>query len=184
MRELKTDLSVGRTRATPSPRCPGLRSLRAGQAGRSRVAFSAAKAPRFMLRSSAAIKRSDKQKEGPDGHHRASTQQDGSFVGSLTTLTVKAKATISPIDKTRKKSPDFRVYGGNAEIGAAVGDQQGRQSLPLGQAGRSASPSRSLLLCRALDKGHALVWTLREADAASVFSRGRFPFPQRKGDRQ
>ena len=47
------------------------------------------------------------------------TKQDGSFVGSLTTLTVKSKVTISPIDKTSDKAPDFRVYGGAAEIGAA-----------------------------------------------------------------
>ena len=43
------------------------------------------------------------------------TKQDGSFVGSLTTLTVKSKVTISPIDKTSEKAPDFRVYGGNAD---------------------------------------------------------------------
>jgi hypothetical protein len=42
------------------------------------------------------------------------TKQDGSFAGSLTTLTVKAKVTISPIDKTSEKAPDFRVYAGNA----------------------------------------------------------------------
>ena len=47
------------------------------------------------------------------------TKQDSSFVGSVTTLTVKTKVTISPIEKMGEKSPDFRVYAGNAEIGAA-----------------------------------------------------------------
>ena len=47
------------------------------------------------------------------------TKQDGSFVGSLATLTVKTKVTISPIDKMGEKAPDYRVYAANAEIGAA-----------------------------------------------------------------
>jgi uncharacterized protein (DUF736 family) len=46
-------------------------------------------------------------------------QENGSYSGSLTTLTVKAKININPVEKTSDKAPDFRVSAGNAEIGAA-----------------------------------------------------------------
>jgi uncharacterized protein (DUF736 family) len=88
------------------------------------------------------------------------TKQDGSFVGSLTTLTVKSKVTISPIDKTSEKAPDFRVYGGNAEIGAAwsATSKEGKAYLSV----KLDDPSFTKpILARLveMDKGHALVWT-------------------------
>jgi uncharacterized protein (DUF736 family) len=87
------------------------------------------------------------------------TKQDGSFVGSLTTLTVKSKVTISPIDKTSEKAPDFRVYGGNAEIGAAwsATSKEGKGYLSV----KLDEPSFAKpILCRLVetDKGYALVW--------------------------
>jgi uncharacterized protein (DUF736 family) len=88
------------------------------------------------------------------------TKQDGSFVGSLTTLTVKSKVTISPIDRTSEKAPDFRVYGGNAEIGAAwsATSKEGKAYLSV----KLDDPSFTKpILARLveMDKGHALVWT-------------------------
>ena len=88
------------------------------------------------------------------------TKQDGSFVGSLTTLTVKSKVTISPIDKTSEKAPDFRVYGGNAEIGAAwsATSKDGKAYLSVKLDDPSfATPILARLVGK--DKGHALVWT-------------------------
>ena len=88
------------------------------------------------------------------------TKQDGSFVGSLTTLTVKSKVTISPIDKTSEKAPDFRVYGGNAEIGAAWSStsKEGKAYLSVKLDDPSfATPILARLV--EMDKGHALVWT-------------------------
>ena len=46
-------------------------------------------------------------------------QENGSYSGSLATLTVKAKISINPVEKTSGKAPDFRISAGNAEIGAA-----------------------------------------------------------------
>jgi uncharacterized protein (DUF736 family) len=88
------------------------------------------------------------------------TKQDGSFVGSLTTLTVKAKVTISPIAKTSEKAPDFRVYAGNAEFGAAwsATSKEGKAYLSV----KLDDPSFTTpILARLveMDKGHALVWT-------------------------
>ena len=88
------------------------------------------------------------------------TKQEGSFVGSLTTLTVKSKVTISPIDKTSEKAPDFRVYGGNAEIGAAwsATSKEGKAYLSVKLDDPSfATPILARLV--EMDKGHALVWT-------------------------
>jgi uncharacterized protein (DUF736 family) len=88
------------------------------------------------------------------------TKQDSSFAGSLTTLTVKAKVTISPIDKSGDKAPDFRVYAGNAEIGAAwsATSKGGKAYLSVELDDPSfAKP----IFCRLVetDKGYALVWS-------------------------
>jgi uncharacterized protein (DUF736 family) len=88
------------------------------------------------------------------------TKQDGSFTGLLATLTVKAKVTISPIAKTGEKAPDFRVYAGNAEIGAAwsATSKEGKAYLSV----KLDDPSFAAPILGRLvetDKGHALVWT-------------------------
>ena len=45
---------------------------------------------------------------------------DGSFEGSLATLTMRARLRLVPLeDKTSDKAPDFRVYAGRVELGAA-----------------------------------------------------------------
>jgi uncharacterized protein (DUF736 family) len=88
------------------------------------------------------------------------TKQDGSFAGSLTTLTVKAKVTMSPIEKSGDKAPDFRVYAGNADIGAAwsATTKEGKAYLSV----KLDDPSFAApIFCRLveMEKGHALVWT-------------------------
>ncbi len=47
------------------------------------------------------------------------TRDGETFAGTITTLAVKAKTTFKPIAKTNDQAPDFRVYAGGAEIGAA-----------------------------------------------------------------
>lgn len=37
------------------------------------------------------------------------TKQDNAFTGTLATLAVKAKVTISPVEKSGDKAPDYRV---------------------------------------------------------------------------
>jgi uncharacterized protein (DUF736 family) len=41
------------------------------------------------------------------------------YSGSLTTLTLKAKVRLEPQEKSNDKSPDFKVYSGAIDIGAA-----------------------------------------------------------------
>ncbi len=47
------------------------------------------------------------------------TRDGDTFSGAITTLALKAKATIQPINKPSPQAPDYRVYAGGAEIGAA-----------------------------------------------------------------
>lgn len=43
---------------------------------------------------------------------------NGSFSGTIKTLTLNAKATLRPIDKESDKAPDFRLAVGTVECGA------------------------------------------------------------------
>ncbi|BCI71969.1 hypothetical protein SPKIRA_27990 [Sphingomonas paucimobilis] len=43
---------------------------------------------------------------------------NGSFTGTIKTLTLNAKATLRPIDKESEKAPDFRLAVGTVECGA------------------------------------------------------------------
>jgi len=88
------------------------------------------------------------------------TKQDDAFAGSLTTLTVKAKVTISPIEKSGEKAPDFRVYAGNAEIGAAwsATSKEGKAYLSV-KLDDPSFPAPILARMVEMEKGHALVWT-------------------------
>jgi|SRR6516165_2214745 uncharacterized protein (DUF736 family) len=45
--------------------------------------------------------------------------QDGSFNGTLQTLTINAKLKLSPVDGTKQNTPSHRIFAGTREIGAA-----------------------------------------------------------------
>jgi len=47
------------------------------------------------------------------------TAQNGSYTGSVRTLTLNVKVKIVPNDKESENAPDFRIVAGNFEIGAA-----------------------------------------------------------------
>ena len=89
------------------------------------------------------------------------TKQDGgAFNGTLATLSVKAKVSITPVEKTGEKAPDYRVYAGNAEIGAgwSATSKEGKSYLSV----KLDDPSfATAILARLVEteKGHALVWT-------------------------
>jgi len=88
------------------------------------------------------------------------TKQDNGFQGSLATLTVKAKVSINPVEKGSDKAPDFRVFTGNVEIGAAWSgtSKDGKSYLSV----KLDDPSfPAAIACRLIetDNGHSLVWT-------------------------
>jgi uncharacterized protein (DUF736 family) len=86
-------------------------------------------------------------------------QQNGGFAGSINTLTVKAKVTLAPVEKTSDNAPDFRVYAGGAEIGAAWSMQSKAGNAYLSVMIDDPSFSQAIP-CRLIqtDEGHILVW--------------------------
>ena len=88
------------------------------------------------------------------------TKQNGAFTGSLETLTVKAKINITPVEKSGEKAPDFRVYAGSAEIGAAWSStsKEGKSYLSV-KLDDPSFPAPILSRLVEMEKGHALVWT-------------------------
>lgn len=88
------------------------------------------------------------------------TKQDNAYQGTIMTLSVKAKATINPVEKTTEQAPDFRVFAGKVEIGAAwsATSKAGNAYISV----KLDDPSfPAPIFCRLLesDKGHTLVWT-------------------------
>lgn len=45
--------------------------------------------------------------------------ENGTFNGTIKTLTLNVKAAIRPSEKDHDKAPDYRVYAGPVEFGAA-----------------------------------------------------------------
>ncbi len=87
------------------------------------------------------------------------TKNDNGYQGALATLTLKAKLTLTPVKKAGEKSPDFRVYAGTAEIGAAWSskskDDKPYLSVKLDD---PSFPSPILARLIETDKGFALIW--------------------------
>ena len=87
------------------------------------------------------------------------TRQEDKFAGTVATLTLKAKVTITPVAKTSETAPDYRVYAGAAEIGAAWAQtsKAGRAYLSV----RLDDPSFAApVMCALIEngKGHNLIW--------------------------
>ena len=45
--------------------------------------------------------------------------EDGTLSGAIKTLQLNTKARFSPLEATSNGGPDFRIFAGNVEIGAA-----------------------------------------------------------------
>ena len=87
-------------------------------------------------------------------------KRDAAFEGTINTLTVNALITILPIEKASDQAPDFRVFAGKAEIGAAwsAKSKAGKDYLSI----KLDDPSFAApLQCRAVenDTGYSLVWS-------------------------
>ena len=85
---------------------------------------------------------------------------DAGFEGVMTTLTVNALITILPIEKANDKAPDFRVFAGKAEIGAAwsATSKAGKDYLSI----KLDDPSfPAQVQCRLIESenGYVLVWS-------------------------
>lgn len=47
------------------------------------------------------------------------SEKNGAFTGTIRTLTMNVKAQIKPVKDKIKGGPDYRVFAGGAELGAA-----------------------------------------------------------------
>ncbi|CAN7493886.1 DUF736 domain-containing protein [Phenylobacterium sp. LjRoot225] len=90
-----------------------------------------------------------------------SMQDDGSYAGSIKTLTLNVKtAQLRPADKDNDKAPDFRIFTGQTEFGAAWKkvSRENRDYLSV----KLDDPSFPAPIYASLvdaDDGYALIWS-------------------------
>lgn len=87
------------------------------------------------------------------------TKQDDGYRGVVTTLALKGKVNISPVEKSSEKAPDFRVFAGNVEVGAAW-SQTSKEDKPYLSVKLDDPSFPAAILCRLVntDNGYVLVW--------------------------
>lgn len=62
------------------------------------------------------------------------SKTESGYTGAVKTLTLNVKARIVPAEKTNDKAPDFRIFAGQTEFGAAwkkKSNETGREYLSL-----------------------------------------------------
>lgn len=88
-------------------------------------------------------------------------QADGTYSGSIKTLTLNVKsAVLRANDKTEDKAPDFRIFSGQTEFGAAWKrtSKEDREYLSC----KLDDPSFPAPIYASLvktDEGHSLIWS-------------------------
>ena len=94
-------------------------------------------------------------------------QDDGSYTGSIKTLTLNVKtAQLRPVEKDNDKAPDFRIFSGQTEFGAAwmktSKEDRAYLSVKLDDPSFHAPIYASLVDA---DEGYSLIWSRsRQAD--------------------
>jgi len=87
-------------------------------------------------------------------------QEDGSFHGTIETLTLNARATFEPQAKRKDKSPDYRITSVLTDIGAAwtrTADGQSYLSVRLDDPS-FAAPIDCRLVKTGAEHGYSLIW--------------------------
>jgi uncharacterized protein (DUF736 family) len=94
------------------------------------------------------------------------TRSENGYFGSIKTMAVRVKAKITPAVKETDKSPDFRVFAGQCEFGAAWKriSTAGREYLAV----KLDDPSFPIPVFATLidteEDGFVLIWSRREVD--------------------
>ncbi len=95
------------------------------------------------------------------------TRSGDTFTGSVKTLNINAKTTIKAADKASDKAPDYRVFAGSTEFGAAwkKKSNEGRDYLSV----KLDDPSFPAPIYATLVEGeeagsYSLIWSRRNAD--------------------
>jgi uncharacterized protein (DUF736 family) len=95
------------------------------------------------------------------------TKGDNGYVGSVRTLTVNAKARITAAEKAKDNAPDYRVFAGTAEIGAAwkkTSENGGREYLSVKLDDPSFPAPIYASLIEAEDSEFSLIWSRRNGN--------------------
>ncbi len=95
------------------------------------------------------------------------TAQNGSYTGSVRTLTLNVKVKIIPNDKESENAPDFRIVAGNFEIGAAwkkVSRTAERPYLSVTLDDPSFPATIYARLVEGEDGAHNLIWSRSKGD--------------------
>lgn len=93
--------------------------------------------------------------------------ENGDYAGAVKTLTLNVKARIMPAEKTNDKGPDFRIYAGRTEFGAAwkKTSNEGREYLSVKLDDPSfPSPIYASLVDVEGEDGLSLIWSRRNGD--------------------
>jgi uncharacterized protein (DUF736 family) len=95
------------------------------------------------------------------------TKTDNGYAGAVKTLTLNVKARFAPTEKTNDKAPDFRIFAGQTEFGAAwkKKSNEGRQylSVKLDDPSFPAPIFASLVEVEG-EEGFSLIWSRRTGD--------------------
>ncbi len=95
------------------------------------------------------------------------TKNGDTFTGSVKTLSINAKATLKAAEKSSDKAPDYRVFAGSIEFGAAwkKTSNEGRAYLSV----KLDDPSFPAPIYATLVEGeeadsYSLIWSRRNGD--------------------
>jgi len=95
------------------------------------------------------------------------TKSESCFSGLIKTVTLNVKAKFAPAEKDNDKAPDYRIFSGPTEFGAAwkKTSNAGREylSVKLDDPSFPAPIFASLVAIEGGD-GYALIWSRRSAD--------------------
>ena len=94
------------------------------------------------------------------------TKQANGFAGTVKTLTLNVKAKVTPAEKANEKAPDYRIFAGSTEFGAAwtktTKENKPYLSVKLDDPSFPAPIYATLV---ETDTGeHALIWSRRNGD--------------------
>ena len=95
------------------------------------------------------------------------TKSENGYTGAVKTLALNVKARIAPADKTNDKAPDFRVFAGQTEFGAAwkKRSSEGREYLSVKLDDPSfPAPIYASLVEVEGEEGLSLIWSRRNGD--------------------
>ena len=95
------------------------------------------------------------------------TKSENGYTGAVKTLALNVKARIAPAEKTNDKAPDFRVFAGQTEFGAAwkKRSSEGREYLSVKLDDPSfPAPIYASLVEVEGEEGLLLIWSRRNGD--------------------